>query len=149
MCLVDAGSLHASQKLRDSPCLHHPKRSIAWDNTRCNASAAAGRHDTGLTNCLRNKSQRTLEKWGRRGFTRQPENSKRAHFRGRRFKHHQNFTKRLQDREEKKKIVAGEGKKSEILASPPRTPTLRAPTLRTAGSHPSMAVRGLYQTWTQ
>ena len=39
MCLVDAGSLHASlQKLQDSPCLHHPKRSLL-----CNASAAAGR----------------------------------------------------------------------------------------------------------
>ena len=73
-----------------------------------------------------------------------------------RFKHHQNSTRRTQEREERNDIVAGEGKKREILGFPPfgapplgshpshpsllRTPTPWAPTLRgphPSGSHPS------------
>ena len=64
--------------------------------------------------------------WGRRGLTRQPENSKRAHFRAPAL---QNTTKipreDPQEGEERKANVAGEVKKREILGSPP----FGAPTL--------------------
>ena len=87
----------------------------------------------------------------RRGFTQQPENSKRAHWRPRRFKHHQNSTRRPTREGKKLKTVAGEGKKSaKFWASTVRAPTLRGPTLRgptllaptlrgptTSGPHPS------------
>ena len=82
---------------------------------------------------------------GRRG-SRQPENSKRAHFRVLAFKHHQNSTKGPQERERRKKIVTEEGKKSAKFWTPHpsgpnhleqhpsgpqiRHPTLRGPTLR-------------------
>ena len=47
----------------------------------------------------------------RRGFTRQPK-SPNVHIRApRRFKHHQNSTRRPPEREERVKIVAGEGRK--------------------------------------
>ena len=50
--------------------------------------------------------------WGRRGFTRQPENSKRAHFRVLAFKNTTKIQREdPQEREEGMKIVAGEGKK--------------------------------------
>ena len=50
---------------------------------------------------------------GRRGFTRQPENSKRAHLRAGLRKHHQNSTRRHPERETKRaKTGAGEGKNS-------------------------------------
>ena len=46
--------------------------------------------------------------------------SKRAHFTARRFKHHQNSTRRQTPREtEKNEMEAGEGKKREILGLPP------------------------------
>ena len=69
--------------------------------------------------------------WGR-DFTRQPENSKRAHFRAPALqKHHQNSTKGSQEREERKNIVAGEGKKNaEFWAPTLRDSTLRGPTFR-------------------
>ena len=56
----------------------------------------------------------------RRGFTRQPENSKRAHFRAPALQTPPKFhEKTSQEREERKKNVAGEGKKkSEILGGP-------------------------------
>ena len=54
---------------------------------------------------------------GRRGFTRQPENSKRAHFRAPALQTPPKFNERTpQEREERMKIVAGEGKKSEFWA---------------------------------
>ena len=56
--------------------------------------------------------------FGLSDFTRQPENSKRAHFRPLRFKHHQNSTRRHPERHKKSEMVAGEGKKSEILGGP-------------------------------
>ena len=61
-----------------------------------------------------------------------PTNSKRAHFRARALQTHQNFHERTRPREEeRKKIVAGEGKKREISCPPHlRGPTLRGPTLR-------------------
>ena len=52
--------------------------------------------------------------WGRRGFTRQPENSKRAHFRVPAFKHHQNSTK------SPKENCGGKGKKWD--PPPPQAP---------------------------
>ena len=48
------------------------------------------------------------------GFTRQPENSKRAHFKAPALQTPQG----PQEREERKNIVVGEGKKSEILGGP-------------------------------
>ena len=70
--------------------------------------------------------------WGRRGFTRQPENSKRAHLRVPALqKHHQISTRRPPEREKKSENGAGEGKKSAKFWAPRlRAPTLRAPTLR-------------------
>ena len=75
--------------------------------------------------------------WGRRGFTRQPKNSKRAHLRAPALqKHHQNSTRRHPERHKKNKIVAGEGKKapnvgpSTFGAPPFGAPTLQGPTLR-------------------
>ena len=58
-------------------------------------------------------------KGDRRGFTRQPENSKRAHFRAGLRKHHQNSTRRHPERDKKSENGAGEGKKQEILGLPP------------------------------
>ena len=49
------------------------------------------------------------------------ENSKRAHFRARRFKHHQNSTKRPLPRE-KKENCGGRGKKSATFWAPPTRP---------------------------
>ena len=61
---------------------------------------------------------------GRRGFTRQPENSKRAHLRAPALqKHHQNSTRRHPDRHKKSEMVVGEGKKSAKFWAP----TLRGP----------------------
>ena len=57
-------------------------------------------------------------------FTRQPQNSKRAHLSARRFKHHQKSTKDPK-RKKNEKTVAGEGKSEKFWA-----PTLRGPTLR-------------------
>ena len=54
----------------------------------------------------------------RRGFTRQPENSKRAHFRVPAFKNTKIQRKDPQEREERMKIVTGDGKKSAILGGP-------------------------------
>ena len=48
--------------------------------------------------------------WGRRGFTRQPESSKRAHF-IRPSKHHQNSTRRHPERHRKQRNGGGKGKK--------------------------------------
>ena len=63
---------------------------------------------------------RCVRLWGRRSFTRQPENSKRAHLRSPRFKHHQNSTRRPRRERKKTKMGAGdEKKKREILGSPP------------------------------
>ena len=58
--------------------------------------------------------------WGCRGFTRQPENSKREHFRAPAFeKHHQNSTKRHPRETQKERNGGGRGrKKSEILGGP-------------------------------
>ena len=68
---------------------------------------------------------------GRRGFTQQPENSKRAHLRPRRFKHNQNSTRKPPEREERMRFPVGERKKSAKFWAPhPATPTLRGPTLR-------------------
>ena len=57
--------------------------------------------------------------WGRRGFTRQSE-SPHVHISGpRRFKHHQNSTRKPPEREEKNEFCGGrEKKKSEILGGP-------------------------------
>ena len=50
--------------------------------------------------------------WGRRGFTRQPKNSKRAHFRTPALqKHHQNSTKGRPREGEKNENCGGRGKK--------------------------------------
>ena len=47
---------------------------------------------------------------------------------GRRFKYHQNSTRRPQEREERKKIVAREGKTNAKFGAPTlRGPTIRAP----------------------
>ena len=68
----------------------------------------------------------SLPLWGRRGFTRQPENSKRAQFRPRRSKHHQNSTRRPpREGKEKMKIVVGREKKCEILGGVRRRRTGR------------------------
>ena len=64
--------------------------------------------------------------WGRRGFTRQPENSKRAHFRAPRFKHHQNSTKGPPERVERTNY---EGEKKREILGP--TPLLHEPCLPT------------------
>ena len=63
--------------------------------------------------------------WGRRGFTRQPENSKRAHFRWR-FKHHKKFHERTPKRGRKKDTCGGRGKKARNFGPP----TLLGPALR-------------------
>ena len=75
--------------------------------------------------------------WGRRGFTRQPENSKRAHFRPRRFKTPPKFHERTPKRGKKeRKMVAGEGKKNAKFGVPhpsgpyPSGPTFRGPTVQ-------------------
>ena len=55
----------------------------------------------------------------RGGFTRQPENSKREHFRAPAFKNTTKIPRKdPQEREERMIIVAGGGKKSEILGGP-------------------------------
>ena len=71
----------------------------------------------------------------RRGFTRQPESPNVHNSRARRFKHHQNSTKRPpRERRKKEKLWAGEGKKKrEILGLPP----FGAPSFLGSGSHPS------------
>ena len=63
--------------------------------------------------------------------TRQPENSKRAHFRPRRFKKTtKNSTRRHQERHKKSEMVAGEGKKARNFGHPPfRASPFRAPCL--------------------
>ena len=54
--------------------------------------------------------------WGRRGFTRQPENSKREHFRAPSFKNTTKIQRKdTREKKERKKIVAGKGKKDRIL----------------------------------
>ena len=69
---------------------------------------------------------------GRRGFTRQPENSKRAHLSVPALQTPPKFHEKTPEREEQMYISCGrEKKKREILGPPPfRPPTLRAPTLR-------------------
>ena len=63
----------------------------------------------GLSGC-RVKPRRL---WGSRGFTRQPENSKRAHFRAPSASNTTKIPRHdPQERKERKKIVAGKGKKS-------------------------------------
>ena len=62
--------------------------------------------------------------WGRQGFTRQLENSKRAHLRVGHFKHHQNATSRPP--RERKRAKAGEGKKARNCGPTFRCPTVRA-----------------------
>ena len=78
--------------------------------------------------CLR--SDRTLK------CARQPENSKRAHFRTPALQTPPKFHEKTPKREERKKIVAGGGKKREILASTLRGPTLRGPIFSGFGASP-------------
>ena len=66
-------------------------------------------------------------------LTRQPKNSKRAHFRTRRFKHHQNSTQGPQEKERRKKNCGGGGNKCAKFWAP----TLRGSTL--SGLHPFWA----------
>ena len=68
--------------------------------------------------------------WGRRGFTRQPENSKRAHLRVPAFQTPPKFHEKT-PREKKSENGSGRGeKKPKILGLPRlRPPTLRGPTL--------------------
>ena len=78
-------------------------------------------------------------RWGRRGFTRQPENSKRAHFRAPALqKPHQNSTKGPPRERRKKENCGGEGKKARNFGPP----TLRDP-IPEAGPHPSPTILGL------
>ena len=60
-------------------------------------------------------------------FSRQPENSKSAHLRVWRFKHHQNSTKGLAREGRKKENCGGRGKEEAEILGPP---TLRGPTVR-------------------
>ena len=69
---------------------------------------------------------------GRRGFTRQPENSKRAHLTPPALQTPPKFTRRPPEKDKKSINGAGEGKKksAKFWAPPPfRAPTLRAPHL--------------------
>ena len=81
--------------------------------------------------------------WGRRGFTRQPENSRRAHLRVPAFKNTTKIQREdLSQRKERMKFPAGERKKSAKFwarppfRAPPFGPHPSGPTLR-AGPHPS------------
>ena len=61
-----------------------------------------------------------LRLWGRRGFTRQPKNSKRAHFRALALQTPPKFNAKTPKRGRKKEICGGRWeKKREILGSPP------------------------------
>ena len=71
--------------------------------------------------------------FGLSGFTRQPENSKRAHSRACRFKHHQNSTKRRPRERRKKENCGGKGKKARNFGLPP----FGAGTTLRGGPHPS------------
>ena len=70
--------------------------------------------------------------WRRRGFTRQPENSKRAHLRVPALQTPPKFHEKTPREREKKSDDGGRRvkKKREILGPRLRAPTLRAPTLR-------------------
>ena len=70
--------------------------------------------------------------WRRRGFTRQPENSKRAHLRVPALQTPPKFHEKTPREREKKSEDGGKRvkKKREILGPRLRAPTLRAPTLR-------------------
>ena len=57
-----------------------------------------------------------------RGFTQQPKNYKRAHFRPRRFKHHQDSTRRYPERHEKSENGSGSRKKTARNFGPPTLP---------------------------
>ena len=72
--------------------------------------------------------------WGRRGFTRQPQNSKRAHFRDPALQTPPKFHERTPKREKKeRKLWRDREKKREIFGPPTlRSPTLRGPTPRGA-----------------
>ena len=96
----------------------------------------------GLSSC-RVKPQRLL---GRRGFIRQPENSKRAHFRALVLQTTPKFHEGPPREEERKKHVAGEGKKARNFAPPTLLgPTLRGTTLR--GTNRKQPKSGLGQKW--
>ena len=72
---------------------------------------------------------------GRRGFTRQPENSKRAHFRA--LQHHQNSTKGPRREGEKNENNGGRGKTKREIFGPPHPagpPPFGPPPF---GAHPS------------
>ena len=69
---------------------------------------------------------------GRRGFTRQPENSKRAHLSARALR-----TRRPPREEEKNEFFGGTGEKARNFGPPFRTPTLRGPTFL----HPSTSTQ--------
>ena len=83
------------------------------NNIDCVPSNVQSSHQEVLLNVFRVETRRLR---GRRGFTRQLENSKRAHLRVLAFKNTTKIQRKdQQEREKRMKTVAGEGKKSEIL----------------------------------
>ena len=74
----------------------------------------------------------------RRGFTRQPENSTRAHFRVlARQKHHQNSTRKPPREGRKKENCGGRGKKKRNFFAPPPSPTPHPSGCLPVGPHPA------------